>query len=107
MKCRYCEYFNWTCSSSHPMNGCYNGLQRIRIKSMKTRKVKIELVVDLPDTEDLTDDHVRQLLLNSLYKSQSELEVGNYTLANPKKHLEYTRLLNAVANTNQTRIKVG
>ena len=74
---------------------------------MKTRKVKIEVEVDMPDTTELTDDHVRQLLMSSLYKSQSELEVGTYTLANPMKHLEYTRLLNAVASMTQTRIKVG
>ena len=75
---------------------------------MKARKVKIEIEVDMPDTTDeLTDDHVRQLLMSSLYKSQSELEVGTYTLANPMKHLEYTRLLNAVASITQTRIKVG
>jgi hypothetical protein len=74
---------------------------------MKTRKVTIEVEVDMPDTAELTDDHVRRLLMSSLYKSQSELEVGTYTLANPMKHLEYTRLLNAVANMTQTRIKVG
>lgn len=74
---------------------------------MKTRKVKIEVEVDMPDTVELTNDHVRQLLMSSLYKSQIELEVGTYTLANPRKHLEYTQLLNAIANMSQTKIKVG
>lgn len=75
---------------------------------MKTRKVKIEIEVDMPDeTSELTGDHVRQLLMSSLYKSQIELEVGTYTVANPNKHLEYTRLLNAIANMSQTKIKVG
>lgn len=73
---------------------------------MNTRKVKIEIDVDMPDVDD-TEEQVRKLLMNSLYKSQSELEIGTYTLSNPIKHMQYTQLLNAVASMTKTRIKVS